>query len=184
MIQGADKVSIASCSALKPMSGYDGANGNHIILVRNPNYDQSTDQYRKNYIDTFKFVVNSNADDIFDKVQSGAYRRRGLEPGTEDDPAVRDQPDAEAADDPERRRPHQLPDDEPHAAAVRRRPRPQGDELDHGQVRAPEGMGRPDPGLDRHAHRPAGALQQRARRVRPVRDAERMRATSPRPRRR
>jgi peptide/nickel transport system substrate-binding protein len=74
MLQGADKVSIASCSALKPMSGYDGANGNHIILVRNPNYDQSTDTYRKNYIDTFKFVVNSNADDIFAKVQSGAYQ--------------------------------------------------------------------------------------------------------------
>ena len=74
MLQGADKVNIASCSALKPMSGYDGANGNHIILVRNPNYDQSTDQYRKNYIDTFKFVVNSNADDIFAKVQSGAYQ--------------------------------------------------------------------------------------------------------------
>ena len=74
MLQGADKVSIASCSALKPMSGYDGANGNHIILVRNPNYDQSTDQFRKNYIDTFKFVVNSNADDIFAKVQSGAYQ--------------------------------------------------------------------------------------------------------------
>ena len=74
MLQGADKVSIASCSALKPMSGYDGANGNHIILVRNPEYNQSTDQYRKNYIDTFKFVVNSNADDIFAKVQSGAYQ--------------------------------------------------------------------------------------------------------------
>ena len=74
MIQGADKVSIASCSALKPMSGYDGANGNHIILVRNPEYNQSTDQYRKNYIDMFKFVVNSNADDIFAKVQSGAYQ--------------------------------------------------------------------------------------------------------------
>ena len=74
MLQGADKVSDASCSTLKPMSGYDGANGNHIILVRNPNYDQSSDPYRKNYIDTFKFLVNSNADDIFAKVQSGAYQ--------------------------------------------------------------------------------------------------------------
>jgi peptide/nickel transport system substrate-binding protein len=74
MIQGADQVSDASCSALKPMSGYDGANGNHIILVRNPEYDQSTDAFRKNYIDTFKFLVNSNADDIFAKVQSGAYQ--------------------------------------------------------------------------------------------------------------
>ena len=57
MIQGTDKVNISSCAALKPMSGYDGANGNHIILVRNPNYDQSTDPYRKNYIDEFKFLV-------------------------------------------------------------------------------------------------------------------------------
>ncbi len=74
MIQGADKVNASSCSTLKPMSGYDGANGNHIILVRNPAYDQSTDPTRKNYINTFKFVVNSNADDIFAKVQSGAYQ--------------------------------------------------------------------------------------------------------------
>ena len=59
---------------MKAMSGYDGANGNHIILVRNPNYDQSTDPNRKNYIDTFKFVVNSNADDIFAKVQAGTYQ--------------------------------------------------------------------------------------------------------------
>src|SRR5207245_11034912 len=70
MLQGADKVT-ASCP-MKPMSGYDGANGNHLILVRNPNYDQSTDQYRKNYPDTVSFLVNSNADDIFAKVQSGA----------------------------------------------------------------------------------------------------------------
>jgi peptide/nickel transport system substrate-binding protein len=72
MLQGADKVQ-ASCP-MKPMSGYNGANGNHIILVRNPNYDQSTDQYRKNYINVFKFVVNSNADDIFAKVQAGQYQ--------------------------------------------------------------------------------------------------------------
>jgi len=73
MLKGADKVSAASCSALKPMSGYDGANGNHIILVRNPDYTQSTDPYRKNYPDQFQFLVNSNADDIFAKVQSGQY---------------------------------------------------------------------------------------------------------------
>jgi peptide/nickel transport system substrate-binding protein len=71
MLQGADQVT-GSCP-MKPMAGYDGANGNHITLVRNPNYDQSTDDYRKNYIDTFKFVVNSNADDIFAKVQAGQY---------------------------------------------------------------------------------------------------------------
>jgi peptide/nickel transport system substrate-binding protein len=62
-----------TCAALKPFSGYAGANGSHINLVRNPNYDQSTDPYRKNYIDKFNFVVNSNADDIFAKVQAGQY---------------------------------------------------------------------------------------------------------------
>ena len=63
-----------SCAALKPFSGYAGANGSHIILVRNPNYDQSTDPNRKNYVNEFKFLVNSNADDIFAKVQQGQYQ--------------------------------------------------------------------------------------------------------------
>jgi peptide/nickel transport system substrate-binding protein len=72
MIQGASG-QFTSCAALKPFSGYAGANGSKIILVRNPNYDQSTDPYRKNYPDMFKFLINSNADDIFAKVQAGQY---------------------------------------------------------------------------------------------------------------
>jgi peptide/nickel transport system substrate-binding protein len=72
MLKGMNAVKLP-CSALKPATaGYDGANGNHLILVRNPTYNQSTDPYRKNYPDTFSFLVNSNADDIFAKVQSGA----------------------------------------------------------------------------------------------------------------
>ncbi|MEY2430404.1 MAG: peptide/nickel transport system substrate-binding protein, partial [Acidimicrobiaceae bacterium] len=70
MVQGSAGT-FSSCSALKPFSGYDGANGNHIILVRNPNYDQSTDAYRKNYPDRFEYRVNSNADDIYQKVAAG-----------------------------------------------------------------------------------------------------------------
>jgi peptide/nickel transport system substrate-binding protein len=70
MLKGSDTVKMP-CSSLKPMSGYDGANGNHIILVRNPNYVQSTDPYRKNYPDTFTWTVDSNADDIFNKVRAG-----------------------------------------------------------------------------------------------------------------
>jgi peptide/nickel transport system substrate-binding protein len=70
MLQGSEGT-FSSCSALKPFSGYDGANGNHIILVRNPNYDQSTDDYRKNYPDRFEYRVNSNADDIYAKVAAG-----------------------------------------------------------------------------------------------------------------
>jgi peptide/nickel transport system substrate-binding protein len=65
--------SFTSCSALKPFSGYAGDNGNHLTLVRNPNYDQSTDSYRKNMPDKFQFVINSNADDIYNKVQAGQY---------------------------------------------------------------------------------------------------------------
>jgi peptide/nickel transport system substrate-binding protein len=72
MIKGADKVKLP-CSALKPMSGYSGANGSLLVLVRNPNYDQSTDNYRKNYPDQFRYVINSNADDIYAKVQAGQY---------------------------------------------------------------------------------------------------------------
>ncbi len=72
MLQGSDTVKLP-CSALKPMSGYDGANGTHIILVRNPNYDQSTDSYRKNYPDKFVWTVDSNADDIFNKVAAGQF---------------------------------------------------------------------------------------------------------------
>ncbi|HEX7082484.1 MAG TPA: ABC transporter substrate-binding protein [Gaiellaceae bacterium] len=71
MIQGANKVSASSCSTLKPMSGYAGANGQKLILVRNPNYDQSTDQYRKNYPNEFDFEIDSNADDIYNRVQAG-----------------------------------------------------------------------------------------------------------------
>jgi peptide/nickel transport system substrate-binding protein len=70
MLKGMDAVKLP-CSALKPASGYAGADGNHLNLVRNPTYDQSTDDYRKNYIDEFQFLVNSNADDIFAKVQAG-----------------------------------------------------------------------------------------------------------------
>ena len=70
MLKGMDAVKLP-CASLKPATGYDGANGNHLILVRNPTYDQSTDEYRKNYPNQFSFLVNSNADDIFAKVQNG-----------------------------------------------------------------------------------------------------------------
>jgi peptide/nickel transport system substrate-binding protein len=72
IIQGAAG-KFTSCSALKPFAGYAGDNGNHLTLVRNPNYDQSKDPYRKNYPDRFQFTINSNADDIFAKVQAGQY---------------------------------------------------------------------------------------------------------------
>jgi peptide/nickel transport system substrate-binding protein len=72
-LAGSVGTTFTTCAALKPFSGYAGADGNHLNLVRNPAYDQSTDQYRKNYPDKFSFVINSNADDIFNKVQAGQY---------------------------------------------------------------------------------------------------------------
>ena len=72
-IQGSVGTTWSGCSALKPFAGYAGADGNHLTLVRNPTYDQSTDDYRKNNPDKFSFVINSNADDIFNKVQAGTY---------------------------------------------------------------------------------------------------------------
>ena len=71
MLEGAKNVSLP-CASLAPMSGYDGADGTHITLVRNPNYRQSTDPYRKSYPDRFVFTIESNADDIYAKVKSGA----------------------------------------------------------------------------------------------------------------
>ena len=37
MLEGADKVDAGSCSALKPMQGWDGVS--NLTLVRNPDYD-------------------------------------------------------------------------------------------------------------------------------------------------
>ena len=71
MVQGEDGIDASSCATIKPTAGYDGADGTHITLVRNPNYVQSTDKYRKNNPDEFDFTIDSNADDIFAKVQSG-----------------------------------------------------------------------------------------------------------------
>jgi peptide/nickel transport system substrate-binding protein len=71
MVKGEDGINKSSCATIKPTAGYDGADGTHIILVRNPNYVQSTDKYRRNLPDEFDFTIDSNADDIFAKVQAG-----------------------------------------------------------------------------------------------------------------
>jgi peptide/nickel transport system substrate-binding protein len=78
MIQGSAKVDISSCAAIKPMSGYDPTT--HINLVRNPNYVQSTDNTRANYLNGVEITVDPNVADIFAKVQ------RGQLDGSYDDP--------------------------------------------------------------------------------------------------
>jgi peptide/nickel transport system substrate-binding protein len=71
MFNGSASVNISSCSAIKPASGYDGTTT--MTLVRNPNYKASTDskKARENLPDSFVFTVNSNADDIYNKIASG-----------------------------------------------------------------------------------------------------------------
>jgi peptide/nickel transport system substrate-binding protein len=69
MIQGSDKLDISSCKAMKPISGFDPSK--QMTLVRNPNYDQATDNLRSNYVDGIDLTINTNVDDIFNKVQAG-----------------------------------------------------------------------------------------------------------------
>ena len=69
MIQGSDKLDISSCEAMKPISGFDPSKS--ITLVRNPNYDQATDNLRSNYVDGITMTIDTNVDDIFNQVQAG-----------------------------------------------------------------------------------------------------------------
>jgi peptide/nickel transport system substrate-binding protein len=69
MIQGSDQLKIDSCDAQKPISGFDPSK--KLYLVRNPNYDQASDTLRKNYVDGIKIDIDTNLDDIFNKVDSG-----------------------------------------------------------------------------------------------------------------
>jgi len=69
MVQGIDQVDISSCANMKPASGYDGQT--HLFVVRNPNYKQSTDPTRKNYVDQVRFTINASSTDIYNKIESG-----------------------------------------------------------------------------------------------------------------
>jgi peptide/nickel transport system substrate-binding protein len=71
MIEGSDKLNISSCKTLKPISGYDGKT--KLNFVRNPNYNAKTDspKARENNPDRFEFTVDSNLDDIYNKVAAG-----------------------------------------------------------------------------------------------------------------
>jgi peptide/nickel transport system substrate-binding protein len=69
MFQGSDKLDISSCDTMKPISGFDPSKS--ITLVRNPNYDQATDDTRSNYVDAITVTVDTNVDDIFSRIQAG-----------------------------------------------------------------------------------------------------------------
>jgi peptide/nickel transport system substrate-binding protein len=78
MLQGSDKLDISSCSTMKPISGYDPTK--KMVMVRNPNYDQATDDLRSNNVDGIDIQVDSNVDDIFNKVLQGTLDGSLYEP--------------------------------------------------------------------------------------------------------
>ncbi len=70
MIKGADQLDTSSCQAMKPISGFDPSR--KLLMVRNPDYDQGGDDLRSNYVDGVQITVDTNVNDIFNRVESGA----------------------------------------------------------------------------------------------------------------
>ena len=82
MVEGSDDMDISSCDTIEKLSGIDP--NSHMIFVRNPNYDPATDdpKIRENNVDRFEVTINTNTDDIFEKIQAGE-----LEATTENAPS-------------------------------------------------------------------------------------------------
>lgn len=68
-IMGAEDLDISSCDTMESLSGYNP--DEFMYLERNPNYDQATDDLRTNNPDGFAFTINTNLDDIYNRVQQG-----------------------------------------------------------------------------------------------------------------
>ncbi len=71
MLEGSEDLDISSCKAMKALPGFNP--NQQLIIVRNPNYDEATDnpEARSNHIDRFELTLNTNAQDIFDRVKAG-----------------------------------------------------------------------------------------------------------------
>jgi ABC-type transport system substrate-binding protein len=69
MILGQDKLDVSSCSAIKPLEGYDIDKG--MTMVRNPNYDETTDGTRAAYADGIQLEINTSVDNIFNDLLAG-----------------------------------------------------------------------------------------------------------------
>lgn len=69
MFEGSEDLDISNCNAMKPISGFDPTT--HQNLVRNPDYDQETDEYRENNFDRFEHVINTNTNDLEQKALQG-----------------------------------------------------------------------------------------------------------------
>ena len=69
MIEGSDQLDISSCKAMKPIAGFKPDKS--LSFVRNPDYDQATDDIRDNFPDKFTFTVSTNTEDMLNRVTAG-----------------------------------------------------------------------------------------------------------------
>jgi peptide/nickel transport system substrate-binding protein len=71
MLEGSEALDISSCDTMEPIAGYEP--DRTLNIVRNPNYDAATDdpEMRSNNPDRFEFSVNTNVDDIFNRIVAG-----------------------------------------------------------------------------------------------------------------
>jgi peptide/nickel transport system substrate-binding protein len=71
MYQGSDELDISSCDTMKPISGFDP--NQFVKLERNPNYNPDTDspEVREANVDRWELTLNTNTQDIFDKIEAG-----------------------------------------------------------------------------------------------------------------
>ena len=80
MIRGADGIDITSCSTIKPMEGFDPLR--RLELVRNPDYDPSTDSPldRHNFVDGVDIRVDPDTRDVYRRVEAGELSGSLLSP--------------------------------------------------------------------------------------------------------
>jgi peptide/nickel transport system substrate-binding protein len=71
MYQGSEELDISSCDTMKPISGFDP--NQFVKLERNPNYNADTDspEVREANVDRWELTLNTNTQDIFDKIEAG-----------------------------------------------------------------------------------------------------------------
>ncbi len=89
MLKGEDALDITSCDTLQPISGFDPTK--YMVFVRNPSYDPSTDspEVRENNVDGVVITINTNTEDIYNKVLTGELDGTGYPAGTPPAPLLR-----------------------------------------------------------------------------------------------
>jgi peptide/nickel transport system substrate-binding protein len=71
MIEGEDRLDVSGCGSIEPIDGFDPTR--RLLLVRNPNYvaDSSSAEGRTDHLDGVSILIDKNADDIFEQIESG-----------------------------------------------------------------------------------------------------------------